>query len=138
MRFFIKWAVNESITSAEAGWQRDSMEKQLRQVHDAGKVVMGGHFGDTRGGFMVLEVGEAFELLNMLAPGIIENCTVECHPIFGFDELFGLFERLAKEEVITTSEQNSSTTTFRPTVIDREADTTILGELTMAVGHPTP
>ncbi len=94
MRFFVKFEVFETVIGdANVKRIREAAGKQIQYAQNSGKLVEGGMFGDTRGGFLVLDIDKPSDLYELLGGAILDNCHIESHPVLSFEELGEFFKK---------------------------------------------
>lgn len=94
MRFLIKFKLFETVTKSEDVKRvRPGFAKQLELIQKSGKLVEGGMFADSRGGFFLVDVDAAMDIYELLGSAIFDNCQVESHPILSFEELGEFFKK---------------------------------------------
>jgi hypothetical protein len=59
---------------------------QLNRIFASGAAVASGAMSAKRGGFVLLNVASGEELLQLMAPGLTDNCTIEVWPVLSFDQ----------------------------------------------------
>jgi hypothetical protein len=59
---------------------------QLNRIFASGAAVASGAFSAKRGGFVLLNVASGEELLQLMAPGLSDNCKIEVWPVLPFDQ----------------------------------------------------
>jgi len=95
MRFFIKIGVLETIHGEYDVVARKAIGEQLQKLAASGKMENGGAFGDSRGGYMVLNVDSPAELRELLGLPLLVNAHIESHPLTTFEELAAFFKKHA-------------------------------------------
>jgi hypothetical protein len=97
MKFFVKIKAFDSVHGEIASKLWGPIGKSIQKVASSGKMLDGAIFADQRGGYFVLELKEAHEIHDLLAPTIMDNFSVECHPLMSFDELGKIFQKMMAE-----------------------------------------
>ena len=93
MRFFVKIAISETIHGAEDVQVRRAVGEQIQKVAASAKMESGGAFGDSRGGYMILNVDTSGELRELVGLPFLANAQIECHPLTSFEELAAFFKK---------------------------------------------
>jgi hypothetical protein len=71
---------------------RAGVGKQMEIVAKSGKLKGGGIFAVKRGGFMLLEVADAAEIMELLGAPIIDHFHVETYPMVSFERIAQFFK----------------------------------------------
>ncbi len=101
MRFFVEFIVRDNFGPMSAVPVQKMLSAQMDKIMNSGKVKDHGIFSDERGGFLVLELDSAEELLKMLSP-ILDAIKVRTHPIVSIKEIPAVFK--SYEEMIKKAE----------------------------------
>ncbi len=92
MRFHVTVVSFDSITGkAEVEALQQTVGQKIQEIQQSGKLVSGGAFVDARGGYFVVDVDSATELLKLLSP-LHDVCHIETHPIMSFEDLGAFFQ----------------------------------------------
>jgi hypothetical protein len=67
---------------------------QLNRIFASGAAVASGAFTSKRGGFVLLNVASGEELLQLMAPGLSDNCTIETWPVLPFDQQTAVLQQI--------------------------------------------
>jgi hypothetical protein len=87
MKVHVNWNVFETVTgSAMIGEVRQHVGPLIGKLMESGKMESHGVYADGRGGFIVLNVDGADEVLSLLYP-LHDFATIETRPIVSFQEL---------------------------------------------------
>ena len=60
-------------------------------MQSSGKLIDGGMFADGRSGYLLLEINQSKELMELLAP-FVDFVNIESHPVYSMAELKSFFE----------------------------------------------
>ena len=92
MRFHVTIISFDSIHGEAAVQEtRQLVGKKIQEIQQSGKLVSGGAFIDARGGYFVVDVDSATELLKLLSP-LHDVCHIETHPVMSFEDLGAFFQ----------------------------------------------
>ncbi|MEO2002525.1 MAG: DUF3303 family protein [Candidatus Poribacteria bacterium] len=92
MKLHVNWNLFETVTgSALVGEVRQQVGPLIGKLTESGKMESHGVYADGRGGFIVLNVDSADEVLALLYP-LHDFATIETRPIVSFQELGEFFE----------------------------------------------
>ena len=92
MKFNVKFEVFESLfKDDDVTKARERAGKAIGQIQSSGKLVDGGMFADGRSGYLLIEINQAKELMELLAP-FIDFVNIESHPVYSMEELKAFFE----------------------------------------------
>jgi hypothetical protein len=94
MRFLIVIKLFDTVTGADIVRVQQEMSEQLQHMLGTGRVVASGTFADTRGGFFVVDVDEEEDFFDLLGTAILDNFTVETHPIVPFERVVEMQRKL--------------------------------------------
>ena len=98
MRMLIIAQVFESIHKEdEVARLQKALGGQFGKIMESGKVESSGIFADGRGGFFVVNVDSAEEVMGLLGDTILDRMNVETHPVVQMDTLMEWFKKLEKE-----------------------------------------
>ena len=97
MKFFVKIKLFESVHGEIAPRLWEAIGKNIQKVASSGMMLDGAIFADQRGGYFILELKEAREIHELLAPTILDNFSTEVHPLMSFEELGKIFQRMMAE-----------------------------------------
>lgn len=93
MKFHVEFEVFESvITDDDVRKARERAGKAIGQIQSSGKLVDSGMFADARGGYLLLEINQPIELMELLAP-FVDFVNIKSHPVYSTDELKEFFEK---------------------------------------------
>jgi hypothetical protein len=94
MKIMVLFTAFESIIGPEAiGRLRAQAGNAIGRIEKSGKLEAGGMFADRRGGYMLLNVSEGEELNELFGGDILDNFSIETHPVFTFEWLKNFFEK---------------------------------------------
>ena len=71
---------------------RRGVGAQIQVIAESGKLKGGAIYASKRGGFLLLEVAEGAEILELLGAPIIDHFHVETIPLVSFEELGAFFK----------------------------------------------
>jgi len=92
MKFHVKFEVFESlIKDNDVTKVSERAGKTIGQMQSSGKLIDGGMFTDGRSGYLLLEINQSKELMELLAP-FVNSINIESHPVYSMDELKASFE----------------------------------------------
>jgi hypothetical protein len=94
MRLFVEFVAFESIHGPEDVVVRKAIGEQLQKIIASGKMESGGSFGDTRGGYMILNVNSPAELRELLGLSYLAHFHIESHPLMTFEEQLAFFKKV--------------------------------------------
>jgi hypothetical protein len=95
MRLHVNWNVFETVTgSAMVAEIREHLGPLVGKLTESGKMESHGVYADGRGGFIVLNVESADEVLALLYP-LHDFASIETRPIVSFEELGQFFQSVA-------------------------------------------
>ena len=98
MKFLVVWKVFETITQEQAKPLRGGFAQGLRSLLDSPKIKDIGGFDDERGLYMILDdVNADGEISEILGPELLDNGSVEVHPIVSVERLGELFRQWAQQ-----------------------------------------
>lgn len=72
---------------------REHVAKAIKRIEASGKMRAGGILGGKRGAFMLLEMTEAKETLELLGGDILDYMHVEIQPVVDFKDLAEFFAK---------------------------------------------
>jgi hypothetical protein len=94
VRLLVKYMLFDTLTRDEdLGPVRQAFGKQIQQIQASGKLLAGGVFADTRGGFYLVDVDSPTELNQLLGSAILDHCHVETRVVMSLEELRQRFEQ---------------------------------------------
>ncbi|KKR33976.1 MAG: hypothetical protein UT63_C0009G0006 [Candidatus Gottesmanbacteria bacterium GW2011_GWC2_39_8] len=67
---------------------------QIQNMIQSGKVIAGGAFTDSQGGYMVVDVDTPDELFQLISTDFLSTCHIETHPLLSYDKFDEFFERM--------------------------------------------
>jgi len=76
---------------------RQEAGEVMQRLMSSGKVVASGIFVDKRGGFWVLEVESAEELVELFNPTMVDNFHITMHPLISVEKLGEFFQKWANK-----------------------------------------
>jgi hypothetical protein len=95
MKLHVNWNVFETVTgSAMVDEIRGQIGPLVGKLTESGKMESHGVYADGRGGYMVINVDTADEVLGLLFP-LHDFATIETRPIVSFQELGEFFHSQA-------------------------------------------
>ncbi len=71
---------------------RSGVAKQIEAISKSGKLKAGGIYASKRGGFVLLEVKDGKEIIELLGAPIIDHFHVETMAMISFEELGAFFK----------------------------------------------
>ncbi len=96
MKVHVNWNVFETVVgSAMIAEIRQEVGPLIGKLMESGKMESHGVYADGRGGFLVLNVDSAGEVLSLLYP-LQDFCTIETRPVVSFEALGEFFESHAR------------------------------------------
>jgi hypothetical protein len=94
MRFFVKFEAFETVIGEdEVKRVREALGRQVQKVQNSGKLIEGGMFADKRGGFVIVDLDKSSDMLELLGGEVLDNCSVESHPMMHFEEIAEFFKK---------------------------------------------
>lgn len=94
MKVMVLFSAYESIVGVrEVAHLRKCVGECVRRVSASGKMESGGVFADRRGGYMILNVKEPDEFLDLFRGDLLDNMKIEIHPIYTFEALGAFFDK---------------------------------------------
>lgn len=94
MQLFVTWEVFHSIIpDAESATLRQRVWAAIGRIQKSGKMKAGGLLAGQRGGFFILDVNAAEEVLELLGGEILDSCTVDSHLLMSFEKLGEYFAK---------------------------------------------
>jgi hypothetical protein len=98
MRFLVIWKAFETITQEQNKPLREGYAQGLEQLFDSPKIKDVGDFDDERGLYMILDdVNADGEISEILGPELLDNGSVEVHPIVSVERMGELFRQWAQQ-----------------------------------------
>lgn len=95
MLMMVNFVVEPSMHSpAEVETAREQGFKFFGGIEADPRVKASGHFADGRGGFMLVEVNSAEEVLQLTGP-FLDYVRFETHPVLPFSQILKVFEQAA-------------------------------------------
>ena len=92
MRFHVTVMSFEGITGdAEVEALQQLVGQKIQEIQQSGKLISGGSFVEARGGYFVLDIDSATELLKLLTP-LHDVTHIETHPVISFESLGTFFQ----------------------------------------------
>ena len=71
---------------------RKGVAKQIEAISKSGKLKGGGIYASKRGGFLLLEIKEGKEMLELLGAPLIDHFRIETMPLISFEQLGEFFK----------------------------------------------
>lgn len=94
MRFLVTTNVFDTIFRSEDVMRiRQAVGAQLEHIQKSGKLVEGGMLADRRGMFLLVDVEDSSEFLDLLGSSIYDNFHLEIHPVYTFEKLAEFFKK---------------------------------------------
>ena len=93
MQFFVGFEAFDTITGEAVPRLRQEAGERIPRIVASGKVVASGIFVDQRGGFFVLDVDSAEELMDLISPTMVDNFHVTTHPLVSLEKLGEFFQK---------------------------------------------
>ncbi len=91
MQFFVEFEVFDTVIRDEdINRVRERFGKQLQKIMVSGKMVANGFFPERRGGYLILNVDSADEVIELLGI-MIEYFRIKIHPVLPLEKLPELF-----------------------------------------------
>ncbi|HYX29393.1 MAG TPA: hypothetical protein VE863_12585 [Pyrinomonadaceae bacterium] len=97
MQIFVGFEAFDTIISDAVPGLRQEAGELIQRIMGSGKVTASGIFVDQRGGFLVIEVGSAEELMDLISPTMVDNFHVTTHPLVSMEKLGEFFQKWATE-----------------------------------------
>ncbi len=97
MKFLVTWKVFDSFTGEAARQIRVGIGPGMQQLLASPKIKDFGLFGGVRGGYFILEVDTAEEILGTLGPEILDSGSIEVYPIATPQAVGALFGQWAEQ-----------------------------------------
>ncbi|RJQ24766.1 hypothetical protein C4577_07080 [Candidatus Parcubacteria bacterium] len=80
MQIFIKIEIPQNMLKEDEVLRaQDEFGKQFKHIVSSGKMVMGGAFADTDGGFFIVDVEDTDDLADLFIPSLFTNVLTETH-----------------------------------------------------------
>ena len=95
MQIFVSFEVFDTIIGEAVPRLRQEVGERMQRIMSSGKVVASGIFVEKRGGFCVLEVESAEELMDLLNPTMVDNFHMTAHPLISVEKLGEFFQKWA-------------------------------------------
>ncbi len=93
MQIFVSFEAFDTIIGKEVTRLRQEAGELMQRIMSSGNVTASGIFVDKRGGFFVLEVESAEELMDLLNPTMVDNFHITTHPLMSVEKLGELFQK---------------------------------------------
>ncbi len=93
MQIFVSFEAFDTITGKEVTRLRQEAGELMQRIMGSGKVTASGIFEGKRGGFYVLEVESAEELMDLISPRMIDNFHITMHPLVSVEKLGEFFQK---------------------------------------------
>ncbi len=93
MQIFVSFEVFDTIIGDALPRLRQEAGELMQRIMSSGKVVASGVFVEKRGGFCVLEVESAEELMDLLNPAMVDNFHITTHPLISVEKLGEFFQK---------------------------------------------
>src|SRR3990172_2223818 len=88
MKYFVKWDCLSMKTGINPSKEvEDLFSKQLEHIEKSGKMKDGGALLGVRGGYFILDVDKPADILGLLGRVMLENFSIELHPVVSFKEI---------------------------------------------------
>jgi len=71
---------------------REVFGEQIAKIQASGKLESAGIYADDRGGYMIIDVNNSAELLDLLGGAMLDRCNITTHPIVTTEELGEYFK----------------------------------------------
>jgi len=93
MQIFVSFEAFDTIIGQEVTRLRQEAGELMQRIMGSGKVTASGIFVDKRGGFFVLEVESAEELMDLISPRMVDNFHITMHPLVSVEKLGEFFQK---------------------------------------------
>ncbi len=94
MKFHVVIKLFETVAGADIVRVQHEMGDQLKYMLGTGRVLASGTFTDTRGGFFIVDVEEEEDFFDLLGTAILDNFSVEAHPIVPFERVVEMQQKV--------------------------------------------
>ena len=94
MQIFVQFIAFDTITAVQDVVNlRRLASEQFGRLKESRKLVSSGIFCDARGGYLVLDVQDSAEVLDLLGSGIVDHFHITTHPLVSLEQIGEFFRK---------------------------------------------